>query len=299
MNILLLGGTGYLGSNIIAKLENEGHKVICAVRKTSDINKLKKTRVELISTDFYELESYISQEKMDWIINSVCAYKSNDTLYGDVIEANTFFPLRVLNLAIKYGVKNYMTMGTGLPEKFNIYSFSKQKFSDFGEFLSTKNKINFIDLQLEMFYGGIGEPETRFLKSCAIRLINNEDIDLTEGLQKRDIVRVEDVVNIISKLINSTYGCGYHKLAVGSGEMHSIREIIEFMKTIIDSKSTLNYGVIPQREDGEPNSYADISWFGEIGYNLEYSFFDGLKDCIEKNYMNGIINHRRNAGKER
>ena len=64
MNILLLGGTGYLGGNIALKLKNEGHNVICAVRTTSDTSNLQKMGVNFITLDFCELELFMSQEKM-------------------------------------------------------------------------------------------------------------------------------------------------------------------------------------------------------------------------------------------
>lgn len=170
-----------------------------------------------------------------------------------------------------------MTIGTGLPENFNVYSFTKAKFSDFGKFLSIKDGINFADLRLEMFYGGENEPDSRFMRSCRLKMMNNEPVDLTEGTQLRDIVRVEDVLEIILKLLESDYVRGYKILPIGSGEQHSIREIMEYMKESIGSTSELKFGAVPIR-DREPDTLADISWYKDIDYTLKYSFFDGLKE---------------------
>lgn len=276
MNVLLLGATGYLGGNIANKL-SKNHKVICTARNTSDISRLNETNVEIISSEPGELEITLKKQKIDWVINGVCTYKQNNTLYGDMLESNIIFPLSVLNLAVKYGVKNYITMGTSLPLDFNLYSFSKSKFSEFGKYFCETDSINFADLQLEMFYGGLNEPTNRFISSCRTKLQNNEDIQLTEGFQKRDIVRVEDVTDIVEKLVQLGYVSGYKKLPVGSGENHSIRDIMEYMKTTIGSKSELLFGALESREN-EPDTLADISWYKDINHINKFSYWDGLKE---------------------
>ena len=287
MKILLLGATGYLGSNIARYFAKSGDKVFCVVRQTSDITILRGiNNIELISTDLCQIELTIKHNTIDWIVNGVCTYKPNGSLYGDMFESNIIFPLNVLNIAIKHGVKNFITMGTGLPEDFNMYSFTKAKFSEFGKFLSEKDSINFAELRLEMFYGGYNEPENRFLNNCKIKLAKGEPLDLTDGTQKRDIVRVEDILGLIKKIMSFEYVKGYQILPIGSGENHSIREIIEFMKSEMKSESKLNFGKVPSRV-GEPDTLADITWYSKVDYKLKFSYFDGIKDaCLRTRMIN-------------
>lgn len=277
MRILLLGSTGYLGSNIANILSKEGHEIFCVVRRTSNLQYLEKRKnINLISNDAGQIELTLREDQIDWVINAVCTYRTNESLYGDMLESNVLFPLSVLNAAMKYKVNNFMTMGTGLPKDFNAYSFTKSKMSDFGKFFSDNEGINFIELQLEMFYGGMYEPSGRFLRSCADKLLKGDPLELTSGYQKRDIIRVEDIVSIIDSLIKSQYAKGYKVLPVGSGEQHSIREIITYMKDMSKSNSELKFGAVPSRA-GEPDTLADISWYKDIEYEMQYSFFEGLR----------------------
>lgn len=275
MRVLLLGGTGYLGGNIVHKLVEDGYNLTCVVRNTSDTSRIEQLDVEFISSELTEIEIYLKHTSVDWVVNSVCTYKANNTLYGDLLSSNLIFPLSVLNLAVKYCIKNYITIGTSLPEQLNLYSFAKDKFGQFGEYLSRTDSINFADLQLEMFYGGLFEPDNRFLSSCKKKMRNNDIIDLTIGTQKRDIVRVEDVVGLISKLMASDYLEGYKSLPVGSGEQHTVRDILSYLKNKISSKSELNYGAIPFRS-AEPDTLADISWYKDIGFEPRFGFYEGL-----------------------
>ncbi len=277
MKVLLLGATGYLGGNIAYRLVEAGHDVTCVVRSTSDTSRLEKLNVQVISNDLNEIEIFFKFNKVDWVINGVCTYKTNGTLYGDLLISNLIFPLSVLNLAVKYKVDGFITMGTSLPKGLNHYSYTKGQFAEFGRFLSERDGIKFADLNLEMFYGGLFEPTDRFISSCREKLIRNERISLTKGVQKRDMVRVEDVVGIISSLIDSDHLQGFMALPVGSGESHSIREVIEYMKAELGSGSVLDFGAIPSRA-GEPDTLADISWYRDIGYELKYRFYDGLKE---------------------
>lgn len=155
MNILMLGGTGYLGSNIVHALSDNGHNVTCIVRQNSKRGIIDGLDgVKFIMNDTHSIESELMANQYDWVINSVCIYRQNDSLYWDMFEANLIFPLKVLNLAAKYHVKNYMNMGTSLPDGFNMYSFSKARLSELGRYMSEhEGLINFAELRLEMFYG--------------------------------------------------------------------------------------------------------------------------------------------------
>ena len=278
MNFLVLGAAGYLGGNIVHRLAQDGHTQVCVLRNSSDTSRIEGIQnVLFVSSDVDEIEVVFKYSHIDWVINCVCTYKTNNTLYGDILTSNILFPLKVLNLAIKHNVRNYITIGTSLPEGLNLYSFTKQKYGEFGRFLCETDHINFADLKLEMFYGGLFEPENRFVSSCVKKLKNNEPISLTEGKQRRDLIRVEDVVEIISTLISSDYLNHYMSLPIGSGESHSIIEILEFLKKEMDSESELLFGDIPSRI-GEPNTQANISWYRDINYRLRYSFFEGLKE---------------------
>lgn len=280
MNIMILGATGYLGYNIASKLVNSGNKLFCVVRHTSDCSRL--TLLGSINIIFDELgciSKTMESEHIDWVINCVCIYSPNDTLYGDMLDSNVVFPSQVLNLAVKYHIKNFMTMGTSLPKNLSTYSFTKSEFSEWGRFLSEKKLINFVDLKLEMFYGGANEPHNRFIEECITKMKKNEDLYLTDGEQKRDLICVDDISDIVEKLL-SYIGMdrnGYYDFQVGSGSQHSIKEIIEFLKNEIGSTSTIHFGAIPKRE-GEPDTLADTSWYSEIHHCNRYSYFDGLRE---------------------
>ena len=155
MKALILGATGNLGSNITAALSDHGHEVTCIVRPHSNRESIPAhENIKFIMNDLDQIEQELSTESYDWVINSACVYRENTSLWQDMIDANLVFPLKVLNLAAKHDVRNFMTMGTCLPDNMNMYSFTKSQLAKFGRYISESEKrINFVELKLEMFYG--------------------------------------------------------------------------------------------------------------------------------------------------
>lgn len=279
--VLVLGGTGYLGAKIVRKLVENNNKVIITKRNKSNIYRISDIadKVTFISSDVSAVETAIHYENIDWILNMICNYGRSNVLYDTVIESNIMLPLSVLNIAAEHGIKNFLTIGTGLPAKFNMYSFSKDCFAGFGKFYVEKHGINFIDLRLEMFYG-CDEPDDRFIKRCVLQCLQGEELLLTDGMQHRDIIAIDDVVSVILYAVDY-FKSGYNDLSVGTGEAPTVREIIEYIHKESKSTSNLRFGAVPRRE-GEPDCRADISCLEAIGYKCKYSWQEGLSKMIEE-----------------
>lgn len=279
MKTLVFGGTGYLGSKVVKELLKQ-NKSVCVFKRTHDYGFLAdvKNEVEFITGDIHCVEEYLCDNQIDWILNFVGVYEKSGTDIAIIVQGNIMFELQLLNLAVKYNVTNFLTIDTGLPKNFNLYSFTKDKFNEFGKYYSHRYHINFYDIKLEMFYGK-DEPNNRFLPLCVEKMKTNQTLELTEGTQQRDIMHIEDVVAAILAIMRSELK-NYNEISVGSGESHSIREIIEYMHEISNSKSELRYGVIPMRHE-EPNTKADLTILNSIGFQPKYDWKSGLKTLFE------------------
>lgn len=81
-------------------------------------------------------------------------------------------------------------------------------------------------------------------------------MELTAGTQRWDFIYIEDVLNVYELVIDHSFEKAYTEIEVGTGEAPTIREVVEYLKTIIGSKSELRFGSVPMR-NGESNSSCD------------------------------------------
>ncbi len=256
MKVLILGGNGYLGSKLASRLLNAGHSVACTRRECSDISRLIDIAdsVTWIPASVEKVEEYLKRDSADCVVNMACSYGRGRSEYLNTIESNFVFPLRMISVAMKNGTSRFITIGTSLPPKFDIYSLTKTCLSEFGEFFAERDGISFQNIVLEMYYGA-DEPEGRFLPSVIRKMLRGVDVETTLGSQRRDIIAVEDVINAISLIIHSRMK-GYSEISVGTGEAPTISEVIDYIWEKTGKKSAVYKGRIPMRNN-EPDCIAD------------------------------------------
>lgn len=279
MNILCLGGNGYLGSKVTRRLIQEGHSVVCTKRVASDLSRLSDIRNQVIwiPATIEAVDAAMQYSQFDYVLNMACNYGRSNVLYDDVLEANIEFPLKVLNAAVENGTRHFLTIGTGLPDGMNMYSFSKKMFSDFGRFYVNNHDIDFNCLLLEMFYGA-DEPSDRFLPSIIRKMIKGQDVEVTLGTQHRDIISIEDIVDAIMKVIERTPR-GFNEIPIGTGEAPTISEIVDFIWEQTGKKSRVNKGAIPLRRN-EPDCVANTSIMKSIAIWNPIEWKMGIKSMI-------------------
>ena len=235
--------------------------------------------------------SYFDNNDLDNFRNKYVGfiYQNYNIIDSYTVLQNVMFPLlikgikykeaknRALELINKVKTTSFIYIGTSLNKFTNQYSLSKHQFSEYGKYYSYNKDINFFNIKLESFYGK-DEPNDRFISYLINKLKNNEDINLTEGSQIRDFIYIDDVVNGIYTIIKSDLK-GYHDIPLGSGDGISIRELVLYLKKKLNSKSKINFGIIPLRNN-EHSGFADISEMEKLGFKIEFS----IKDSILK-YM--------------
>ncbi|WP_455145037.1 NAD-dependent epimerase/dehydratase family protein [Brachyspira pilosicoli] len=268
MNIILVGSTGYLGNKLLKKLsENKNNNILSLVRNPNNI----KNYILINDPKLYEKINIFNP---DMLIYTSCVYDNGINNYMDILKANFIFPLELMN---KIKLKTFIYIGTSINKYTNQYSLSKNQLAEYGKYYSIHNNINFINILLENFYGK-DEPQNRFLSTIINKLKSNEDVNLTEGSQMRDFIYIEDVINGIDIIIKSNLK-GYHNIPLGSGEGISIRELVEYLKSVLNSKSKLNFGAIALRKN-EHSGFADMTKMKELGFEINLD----IKNSILK-YM--------------
>lgn len=282
MKYLIFGGNGYLAGKLVQKLLQDNNEIKVVVRESADLHYIQHSLKQYghncsllydtqVKTDDYEWS--------DWVVNMVCSYGRGGAKDSDIYSANMLYPLEVLQNALESGVQNFLTIGTSLPKNLNMYSFSKHIFGEYGKYYADRSRINFIDIQLEMFYGA-DEPADRFLPMCIRKMIAGERLEVTEGTQKRDLISAEEVVCILSYVMCQNLQ-GYHSIPVGTGVAPSIHDVLDYIWQYTGKKSELCFGAIPMRA-GEPDCKADVEYLCQLGYTISENWQEGIRSMIDE-----------------
>jgi len=284
MKILLTGGTGFLGSNLLRRLLGLGHELFCIKRETSSLERVKifKHKIKWFNVETSDFDEIISSYKIEGIIHCATDYGRKQFNPIQTIETNLILPLKLLHAAASNNVLVFINTDTVLDKRVDTYSLSKRQFSEWLEKYS--NDILTINVALEHFYGPF-DNDSKFVTYVIRKMLGNEDsIDFTLGLQKRNFVYIEDVIdafivllNNINKLDNS-----FHNFEVGTEDSVTIKDFVGLVKKLCNNNTTdLNFGAINYRENEVMNTNTNTDKLKSLGWFPKFSLEDGLKNTID------------------
>lgn len=285
MKILLTGATGFVGRKLLNLLVNNGCTVLIIARMKTNLseigNIIKDLDVEYVEND--NIEAIFKRHKdIELIIHAATDYGLKKSSNFRVYRANVELPINLLELAIKNNIKKFINLDTFFNSKSVSYGYlksyilSKRQFQEWGELISNEEEISFINLRLYHVYGE-GDGLHKFVPTIIRRCQAGEDIDLTAGVQKRDFIHVDDVVEAIALIAKASLNSGYHHFDIGSGESMSIREFVELVNRFCGNKAKLNFGALNVRAGEWSDIKADLSSLHKLGWNRRINIENGLK----------------------
>lgn len=285
MKILLTGATGYLGSHLLRALLVRGDSVVVLKRTASRLDRIADIcgEARLYDADAGDCERlFLECGPIDAVVHAATLYGRGGESAGQVLAANLSFPLRVLEAAVGHGVPFFVNTDTTLERSLNAYALSKKQFAEWGRLFAGDGRIRFVDLELEHFYGP-GDDESKFIthlvKNC---LRGTPTLALTEGLQRRDFVYIDDVVAAYLLVLDRLAGDlpPLPSFAIGSGVAVSIREVAEKIREISGAVTVLDFGAIPYRRQEVMYSCADISGLQQLGWSPQVGLEEGLARTV-------------------
>lgn len=289
-NILLTGGNGFLGSFILKKLLGEGFHPILLLRSGSDtwrINDfLTDCTVFRLKDSENDIKNLFDSNPIDAIIHTATDYGRHGSL-KKILETNLLLPIQLLEEGLKGNLSLFINTDSFFAKKeFNQtylkdYTNSKRILEQ--SLMTFSDNLKIINLRLEHVYGE-NDTEEKFFTSIIKKLLSNTlKIQLTEGLQKRDFVYAGDVANAYITIIKSFDKLlSYQEFEVGTGKSVTIREFVEHILVISNSKSYLEFGALETRHGDIPESFAKIEALKKLGWRHQNSTNENLKFIIKK-----------------
>lgn len=291
--ILIVGGTGFIGFNLIIKLNKLNYSIssisLSKPRKTRKIKNVKYLICDISKKK--NLEKVLEKKNYDYIVN----------LGGYVDHSNkkktyNSHYLGLRNLADYFKNKNlikFIQVGSSLengkiksPQIENYNSklvdiksvYGKSKLNATRYLLKMNKKYKFPSTIFRLFQTyGPGQDPNRVISFSILQCLNNKAFPCSNGSQFRDFIHIKDVVKLLILSLKNKKSDGkiYN---LGSGKPIKIKSVINKIKKIIKKGKPL-FGKIKLRKDEMKYIYSNI---GELKKDFNW------KPLV--NFNKGLIN---------
>lgn len=272
-NLYLIGGSGFIGKNIVRCLhELYNITVFDKYIDNEYFNQYPQVKTVLLNLS----DEQISEEynSPSYIINlaSIVTAERDLSLFDGLISSN----LKVLlNLYERYkdneSLKLFVQFGSSEEYGTNGSPFREdQREEPNSPYALIKQLTTNAALMLHKNYGfpamvvrpgnlfGPGQNKSKFIPYVIEQLKANKPLNVTPCEQKRDFIYVDDFVHYINEILKNNEKAIGQIINISSGNSVSLKDIIEFYKNYLHSKSIVNYGAIPYRENEVMDLKCDI-----------------------------------------
>ena len=300
MKILVTGGAGFIGSNVVDALVKDGHEVAVldnlSTGKEENINpEVKFYNIDLL--DMESLELAFREFKPD-IVNHHAAQidvrKSVEDPAFDA-ETNIIGSINLFELSINYGVRRIIFSSTGselygelsnLPasedtpiEPLSPYEVAKYCVENYLNYFKRLYGIERVILRYANVYGPRQDPlgEAGVVAIFTGKILKGEKpVIYGDGTQTRDYIFVEDVVKANVLALEGKEGI-YN---IGTGRETSVNELTEIFSKV------LGHEIKPEYAPPRKGEVSRISLDGEkakreLGFVPNYSLPEGIRKTIE------------------
>ncbi|MEH7613773.1 UDP-glucose 4-epimerase GalE [Gottfriedia acidiceleris] len=287
MNILVLGGAGYIGSHAVYMLIENGVNVIIVDNLQTGNKGAIHSKAIFYNGDIRDkkfLRSVFENEKIDGVLHFAA-----NSLVGESMEkpleyfSNNVFGTQVLlEVMNEFNVKNIVFSSSAavygepkivpisedcIPNPTNTYGETKLMMEKMMKWSSLAYGINYVSLRYFNVAGAkrsaeIGEdhsPETHLIPLILQVALNQrkeisifgDDYNTPDGTCIRDYIHVEDLVNAHFLALNYLFNGGKSDIFnLGNNKGYSVLQIVEAVRRI--TKHPIPYKISSRRE-GDPS----------------------------------------------
>lgn len=281
MKILVTGGAGFIGSNLIKHLLNKGHEVFSLDNYSTGLRKNHIEGCTYYTNSIHNITGYDDKfmKNMDVVYHMAAIARiqpsfSRPEEYIDVNFGGTYE-------VVKYCIKNNIPLiYAGSSSKHsgrykNPYTFSK----DLGEDIIKLYQTHFgLEATITRFYNVYGPYQlteggyTTLIGRWLNNIKNGIKCEIYgDGEQRRDFTHVEDIVEALVKIIEGKhYGYDFE---LGRGKNISVNEVAEMMNITPTYKD-------PKPGEARHTLNTDTTANEILGWKPQINLVDYLKNII-------------------
>lgn len=305
MNILITGGAGFIGSNLVKNLlEFTTHNVSVIDRDITNIESLKKLTkslrpFSLIESDYEDCcYQFLVNNKTDVVVHLAAVPRvafSVEQPVSTTLE-NVYKTVRLLKACHKHVSRVVFASSSSVyggadllptPESYPLnpkspYALQKQIGEQYCKLFSELYNLDTVCLRFFNVFGPeqyVNSPYATVVANWCNAIKNNNPILLDgDGTQSRDFCYVDNIVQAIKLVAESKQQFNGEVFNVGNQEQTTLNSILDYLK---EKQFKFTIENKPSRIGDVKHTKADISKIRELGYIPEVDFWTGLEKTIK------------------
>jgi len=277
--VLVTGGAGFIGTNLIKRLKKEGFKITSIDNYTTGLKENEINSVQYINSDIEEINQ-IDNINFDYCFHLAAQSRVQPSFDNpeEAIRTNVIGTQKVIEWAMK---KNIKVIYAGSSSKHYDPSDSPYASSKYmGEQICKLYRKSFnVNVEIARFYNVYGPYESVHEKFGNVIGIWQSQIKkqkpltiVGDGNQKRDFTHVKDIVDALILLAknNESHPDAWE---IGSGINYSVNDVFKMFKA--------KFNVSSINIDDQPGNYREtLRVNDDLITKLNWQPKDRLKDHI-------------------
>lgn len=291
--ILVTGGAGFIGSNLVSALHKDNDVVVLDnlhTGKKNNLNELLKEGVKFVKGDSKEVK--ILRDDFDYIFHlgiysASPMYRNNPGLVGEVVEGitNILEYCKETKIPLVFASTSSIYNGIEPPHREDIipgvtdfYTEARIACERLGELYSKLYDINVAAIRFFSVYGyndvGKGSYANLVTQFMLSMLKEERPVIYGDGEQRRDFVFVSDVVDA---LLRASAIRGFGVYNAGTGKNYSLNEAVEKLQKITGRKIKPKYIKMPVKNYVMVTQADTSKAKKELGFSAKINLDKGIK----------------------
>jgi UDP-glucose 4-epimerase len=297
MEIIVTGGCGFIGSNLIDRLLNEGNSVkVFDNMHTGNPSNLEGLAVKIFHDPYNKMDSLVQKPDIIFhlgIPSSSPMYKNNPKLIGEAINdaIDVFEFAKKKGCKVVYASSSSLYNGNEPPYREDMPIYVKDYYTEcrysierLAKLYNTLHDVKSVGLRFfsvygpnEKYKGKYANIITQFLWAM---LKDEHPVIFGDGNQTRDFIYVGDVVEALMLAMEKDFECEIFN--AGTGVAHSFNQIVDLLN------ENLGKNIKPIHQPMPIKNYvfetlADTTKAEKIlGFKAKKTLDEGIKSLIEK-----------------
>ena len=304
--ILFIGGAGFIGSNIIRRLQHSDYEIHVCEPVDANLQRLEGLDVQIyhaMISDIEDISKIIQDNGIDIVVHLVSTLIPGSS-YDDYKEEykHVIFPsIELMEICAQKEVRfvYFSSGGTVYGNRTDVYPFietdpmapisyygwSKQMMENSIQFMHRTKGLKYLILRPSNPYGhGQNLYGKQGLVAVAIgRVLKNEAVEVWgDGSAIRDYIFIDDLAIVFKQLMN--IDVINETLNIGSGRGYSVNDVLAFLKIVSHEDFRIEYK--NPRPVDVSNMVLDLS---RLKHYVDYEFtpfMEGIKQFYNESLTN-------------